>query len=106
MGIEGHEQADGLAKEGVTKHRVKLIEESRNSGQQSHKRNREEGEQVEMEDRRRSGGGRSSTQGAGMPRAKRDGRSGVQGLIELGPLLPRLGLQLPLRLFKVTCINL
>ena len=40
-----------------------------------------------------------------MPKAKRGRRSAVQGLIDLGPLLPRLHIWLPTRLFKVTYIN-
>ena len=46
--IEGNEQADRLAEEGVKRHGVKLVEESRKAGQQSQKRDREEEEPAEM----------------------------------------------------------
>ena len=48
MDIEENEQADSLAKEGVEKHGVKLIQDSRKVGKQSQKRDREEEEQVEV----------------------------------------------------------
>ena len=40
-----------------------------------------------------------------MPKAKRERRSAVQGLIDLGPLLPRQSIRLPTGVFKVTYIN-
>ena len=43
-GIEENEQADGLAKEGVKKHGVKLVKESRKAGRHPQKRDREERE--------------------------------------------------------------
>ena len=39
------------------------------------------------------------------PRRKKERSSTVQGLIDLGPLIPRLSIQLPSRRFKVTYIN-
>ena len=56
MDIEGNELADRLAKEGVKRHGVILVEESRKVEQPSNKKNREEVEQVEMKDRRCAGG--------------------------------------------------
>ena len=41
-----------------------------------------------------------------MPKAKKERRRTVQGLIDLGPLLPRPNILLPSRLFKVMYLNL
>ena len=101
MGTEGNEQADRLAKERVKKHGVRLVEESRHEGPSSYKRNREEEEQMEVSKGRHTEG-RYRVQEAGMPKAKRERISAVQGLIDLGPLLPRLGIPVPSQLFKAT----
>ena len=51
MDIEGNKQADRLAKEGVKRHGVRLIEENNSPGLQAHTRSGEEEEQVEVKER-------------------------------------------------------
>ena len=76
MGVEGNEQADRLAKEGVKRHGVELIEESKSPGQQTQQRIRGEEEQVEVNERQRMVN-RYATTEVEMPKAKRERRKTV-----------------------------
>ena len=107
--IEGNDQADVLAKKGVQQHGVKLQEEKGQEERPTKKRGRERsGERSGQRSRERSGGnskerGRSAERNKMvrsrkrkakqeeedvMPKAKRERRSAVQGLIDPGTVPP------------------
>lgn len=81
------------------------MDETRREEKQTGKMKRGEEEQVE-ERKERSAGRRSQVQDIVMHRAKRERRCTVQGLIDSGPLLPTLDIQVPPRLYKMTRIDL
>ena len=92
--IEGNEQTDESAKEGVKTHEVKLQKEMKESVLETKKTNRDE-EDGAKRPKRSSKGRYEIALEEVLSKAKGARRSGMHVLLDLGPLLPNIVVGMP-----------